>query len=213
MRDEQDNIIPPGAFLPAAERYQLISALDQHVIELALSYFEQHEEILRALGSVSINLSGQSISDPAFVNAVIERLQRSPVPCHTICFEITETAAIANLTRASEFIQQLRAMGVRFALDDFGSGMASFGYLKELPVDYLKIDGSFVRDITSDPRDRAFVEAIHNIGKTMSMSTVAEFIEDDATFALLAEIGIDYGQGYGLARPAPLSELKVVEPA
>jgi len=209
LRDRNGVTIPPGAFLPAAERYQLISSLDQHVIELALRHFEQNPALGEALSSCSINLSGQSIGDPAFRQAIMERLLASSLTSRKICFEITETAAIANLASAREFIQQLRQMGVRFALDDFGSGMSSFGYLKELPVDYLKIDGSFVRDISKDPRDRAFVEAIHNVGKAMQMCTVAEFIEDDISLQILNEIGIDYGQGYGLARPTPLAELQV----
>ena len=207
LRDDDGSLIPPGAFLPAAERYHLISLLDQRVIDLALSFFEQNPEALAELGMCSINLSGQSISDPTFIESVCERLEHSSVPNRKICFEVTETAAIANLTKASDFIRQLQAKGVRFALDDFGSGMSSFGYLKQLPVDYLKIDGSFVKDITRDPQDRAFVEAINSVGHSMAMTTVAEFVEDDQILAVLQQIGIDYAQGYGIARPAPLKEL------
>ncbi|WP_051560237.1 EAL domain-containing protein [Marinobacterium jannaschii] len=213
MRDEKGNLIPPGAFLPAAERYHLISTLDRRTVELALDFFESSPEALDALSMCSINLSGQSICDAAFTDFVSRRLRQSSLPNHKICFEITETAAIANLSKASDFIHRLQRQGIRFALDDFGTGMSSFGYLKQLPVDFLKIDGSFVRDIATDPHDRTFVEAINNIGHSMQMTTVAEFVEDEAALQVLQQIGVDYAQGYGIARPAPLQQLQAIIPA
>ncbi|WP_051252644.1 EAL domain-containing protein [Ferrimonas kyonanensis] len=209
LKNEQQQTVPPGAFMPAAERFHLATALDRHVIELILSFLEQRPKVLEGVGICSINLSGQSISDPAFTEFLCERLNRSAVKPQQLCFEITETAAVANLTKASEFIQSLRAKGVSFALDDFGSGMSSFGYLKALPVNYLKIDGNFVRDIGTDAQDRAFVEAIHNIGHSMGMATVAECVEDPQTLALLEAIGVNYAQGFGIATPKPLNQLKL----
>ncbi|MBY4677513.1 EAL domain-containing protein [Marinobacterium arenosum] len=204
LRDDNGAIIPPGAFLPAAERYHLISALDRRVIDMALSFYEQHPVELEQLGMCSINLSGQSISDAGFMEFIHQRLGQSIVPGHKICFEITETTAIANLKNTSEFIHRMRAEGVHFALDDFGSGMSSFGYLKQLPVNYLKIDGGFVKDIAIDPTDRALVEAINNIGHVMQMRTVAEFVECDESLRILQEIGVDFAQGYGIGVPEPL---------
>jgi EAL domain-containing protein (putative c-di-GMP-specific phosphodiesterase class I) len=134
---------------------------------------------------------------------VREQLSRFTVPPHTICFEITETAAIANLDKAAHFIRELRALGCRFSLDDFGAGMSSFAYLKHLPVDFLKIDGGFVKDMADDPIDRAMVEAINSVGHVMGKQTIAEFVDSDRVMAALREIGVDYAQGYGVAKPRP----------
>jgi EAL domain-containing protein (putative c-di-GMP-specific phosphodiesterase class I) len=153
----------------------------------------------------AINLSGGSIGDERLLDFVREQLRNFDVPPDTICFEITETAAIANLDKAIHFIQEMRALGCRFSLDDFGAGMSSFAYLKHLPVDFLKIDGGFVKDMADDPIDRAMVEAINNVGHVMGKQTIAEFVDDARVIAILGEIGVDFMQGYGVAVPRPFA--------
>ncbi len=208
MVDEEGRPVPPMAFIPAAERYDLMPAIDRWVVRTAFAFIERaHAPGARSLGCASINLSGASIGDPNFLAFVQSELAARRLDPRAICFEITETAAIANLTRAAHFIAELKAKGFRFSLDDFGSGMSSFAYLKNLPVDFLKIDGSFVKDMHRDPIDRAMVEAIHRVGHVMGLATIAEFVESDEILACLREIGVDYAQGYGVARPRPLEEL------
>ncbi len=158
------------------------------------------------LGIFAINLSGQSLSDERFFDFVVDQLQQEAVTPENICFEITETAAIANLTRAIHFISILRDMGCRFALDDFGSGLSSFAYLKNLQVDYLKIDGSFIRDTTDDPVDYAMVQIINQIGHVMNIRTIAESVEERSVLTKLKELGIDYAQGFEIAEPVPIEE-------
>jgi EAL domain-containing protein (putative c-di-GMP-specific phosphodiesterase class I) len=151
----------------------------------------------------SINLSGASLSQDDFLAFVRNRFEVHGVPYGAICFEITETAAIANLAKATHLIHELKALGCGFSLDDFGSGMSSFAYLKHLPVDHLKIDGAFIRDITRDPIDRAMVEAINKVGHVMGITTIAECVETPQTLAILEQIGVDYAQGYAIGRPHP----------
>ncbi|CAN5328537.1 hypothetical protein BH11PSE11_BH11PSE11_26950 [soil metagenome] len=202
--DEEGKIVPPGAFLPAAERFGLMPTLDRWVIETALSSFNRLDpEDGEPLELCAINLSGASISDDGFLPFVLAALKRYQVPTHKICFEITETVAIANLSQATRFINTLKAVGCKFALDDFGSGMSSFAYLKHLPVDFLKIDGGFVKDMVEDVADAAMVEAINNIGHTMGLQTIAEFVENDAILARLVGLKVDFAQGYGLGKPVP----------
>lgn len=207
LKEADGKLIPPGVFLSAAERYQLSPRIDRWVIQQLLRWLEQHPAHLTELGRCSINLSGISVGDEKFHRFVLEQLSRSRVPTHKLCFEITETAAIANLAAATHLIQALHQGGCYFALDDFGSGLSSFAYLKHLPVDFLKIDGMFVRDITRNPIDKAMVTAIHQIGTTMGKQTVAEFVEDQATQECLESIGVNYLQGYHLGRPQPLEQL------
>lgn len=208
MLDENGEHVPPMAFIPAAERYNLMGEVDRWVVRTTLARLQSACGRLQGPdSSVAINLSAQSLCDDAFLPFVLDQLEHTRIPAHRLCFEITETAAIANLSRAQEVIAQLKTRGCRFSLDDFGSGLSSFGYLKNLPVDYLKIDGTFVRDILEDPMDRAMVESINQIGHVMQIATIAEYVEDERTLKLLQQIGVDYAQGFGVARPAPIADL------
>jgi diguanylate cyclase (GGDEF)-like protein/PAS domain S-box-containing protein len=201
MYDEDGALIPPMAFIPAAERYGLMSQLDRWVVTTAFAQYEQRHPPGDPLGTCAINLSGSSVCDENFYEFVVEQFALYQVPPSGICFEITETAAIANLAQAAVLIHKLKALGCRFSLDDFGSGMSSFTYLKHLPVDYLKIDGGFVRDMAVDPIDQAMVEAINHIGHVMQIETIAEFVENDMVLTVLRKIGVDYAQGYGIESP------------
>ena len=207
MVDEQGKIIPPGAFLPAAERYDLIGKLDVWVVQNAFTLLAAHPEFLKQVHFISINLSGPSLTNGVFLNTINTQLLESGIDASKICFEITETVAISNFSAALTFIDILKLVGCRFALDDFGSGLSSFGYLKKLPVDYLKIDGVFVKDIVEDPIDRAMVKSINDVGQVMGMQTIAEFVETDEIKSILEEIGVNYAQGYGIEKPRPLDEL------
>lgn len=200
--------IPPGAFLPAAERYGLASNIDRWVFNHVIKWMKDNEEfVLNHVDMCSINLSGVSLSNVDFLNMVIDVLCVNDVPAEKICFEITETAMIANLSQASTFIKALRRMSCKFALDDFGSGLSSFAYLKNLQVDYLKIDGMFVRDILDNPIEYGMVRSINEMGQIMGKKTIAEFVENEEIFNKIKEIGVDYAQGYGVGELKPLSEL------
>jgi EAL domain-containing protein (putative c-di-GMP-specific phosphodiesterase class I) len=201
-----DTLIPPGAFLPAAERYNKITQIDRWVVATTLAMIKHQQAFLEKTDHVSINLSGASIADPAFMKFLVDQIDTSNLH-NKICFEITETAAVTNLSAASKAINILHGMGVRFSLDDFGSGLSSFAYLKNLRVDHLKIDGHFVRDIVTDPIDRAMVNSIHEVGSVMGKTTIAEFVENDEILSVLRDIGVDYVQGYGIGKPGPLTSL------
>ncbi len=207
MRDEAGDLVPPGAFLPAAERYDLMGLIDRWVIQHFFLWLAAHPAHLRELHLAGINISGISVSDPHFLAFLTNQFKVTGIPAVKICFEITETVAIANLSQAKEMIQALKELGCCFALDDFGSGMSSFGYLKHMPVDYLKIDGGFVRDIANDPIDYALVKSINEIGHIMGKLTIAEFVENGEILANLREIGVDLAQGYGISKPKPISNL------
>ncbi len=207
MEDDGGNMILPGVFLPATERYNLSGRLDRWVISTAFRWFADHPANLERLFLCAINLSGLSLGDEKFLAFVKAQFKKWRVPPEKICFEITETVAITNLTDATVFIQSLKELGCRFALDDFGSGLSSFAYLKNLPVDFLKIDGIFVKDILDDPMDLAMVRSINEIGQVMGKQTIAEFVENEAILEKLREIGVDYAQGYGISRPEPLEKL------
>jgi EAL domain-containing protein (putative c-di-GMP-specific phosphodiesterase class I) len=199
--------VPPGAFLPAAERFHLASRIDRWVLREVLAWMRAAPD-LGFLDKLSVNLSGQSIGDGAFHCWAFEVLcEAGPLICQRLCFEITETAAVTNLTDAALFIEQVRELGVRIALDDFGAGASSFGYLKRLPVDYLKIDGQFIRDLVTDPLDEAAVRCFVDVAKVVGVQTVAEFVDQPAVLERLRQIGVDFAQGFLVHRPAPLHEL------
>ncbi|MFO7640836.1 MAG: EAL domain-containing protein [Candidatus Competibacteraceae bacterium] len=212
MEDEGGQLVLPGAFLPAAERYHLAVKLDRWVVGTALDWLSEHPSHLEHLVLCSINLSGHSLGDEELLGYLVRRLSGRRSLTGKICFEITETAAITNLYQALHFIHILKDIGCRFALDDFGSGLSSFAYLKKLPVDFLKIDGVFVEDIAHDPVSLAMVSSINEIGHVMGMETIAEFVENDQILAQLRAIGVNYVQGYGIGKPRPLAELALIKP-
>jgi len=201
-----DKIILPGKFFPAAERYSLATKIDQWVITTAFTHFSNNKELLDVTDEISINLSGQSISDDNFLEFIKEAFIKHKIPQDKICFEITETAAIANLAKANIFIDTLKKGGCKFALDDFGSGLSSFAYLKTLHVDYLKIDGFFVKGIDENPIDYAMVKSINEIGHEMGLKTIAEFVENKKILDKLIQIGVDYVQGYYFGKIQTLIE-------
>ena len=209
MLDEQGRIVLPGAFIPAAERYGLMLAIDQWVVSKSL---EALSAVAGDAGVFTINISGQSLGATEFLEFVAERIKDTEVAPDQLCFEITETAAASELGHVLRFIDALKKVGCRFALDDFGTGLSSFSYLKTLPIDYLKIDGAFIRELASDDIDMAMVEAVNRIGHKMGLLTIAEGVESDAISHKLQEIGVDYGQGYGLGKPQPLNLQRALAP-
>lgn len=214
MLDEDGNLVPPGKFVGAAERYGMMQDLDRWVVTTA---FETCARLIREKGEGSIetcgiNLSGASVGDDGFLEFLQTQAAVAGVPYNVFCFEVTETVAVADVGKAADFIRRLAMLGFRFSLDDFGSGMSSFGYLKHLPVDYLKIDGSFIKDMLEDPIDRAMVEAINHIGHVMGKKTIGEFVENVQTLEALRSIGVDYGQGYAIAKPVPFGSVGMANP-
>ena len=207
MLDHDGGIIGPAAFIPAAERFNLISRIDRWVLSTSIAWLEQH--VAQAnVQTLSVNLSGQSVGDRAFHRQVIEKLGTLPPSiCQRLCFEITETAAVTNLADAALFIEQVRALGVRISLDDFGAGASSFGYLKKLRVDYLKIDGQFIKDLVDDPLDDAAVRCFVDVARVVGVKTVAEFVDREAVLQRVQALGIDFAQGYHLHKPEPIEHL------
>ncbi len=201
MRDESGSLVAPDLFISAAERYGIMPNVDRWVVENALRWLVSEADERARLSMCSINLSGQSLADDKFLPFVIEQFHRSGINAEQICFEITETSAIASYAQASRFINALKELGCLFALDDFGTGLSSFGYLKHFPVDYLKIDGSFVKEILHDPIDREMVRSINEIGHLTNKKTIAEFAENQEIITMLKGMGVDYAQGYGVSEP------------
>ena len=202
--DENDEARAPVEFIEAAERYGKMPLVDRYVVSNVLSWMATHEAVLSRFGGFSINLSGQSIKQDDFLDFVLQEFETTGADPAKVCFEVTETAAMGNLARAAEFIQKIRVMGCRFSLDDFGTGMSSYAYLRELPVDYLKIDGTFVKNMATDASDYAVVKSINEIGHFMGKKTVAEYVHDEATLASAREIGVDYLQGWHIEQPKPI---------
>jgi len=199
------DVVSPQVFLPTAERYGLTTALDERAVELTLFWLAANQSLQRRVCYVSLNLSASSCTDSEFASRLMNTIAMSGVEPSKLCFEISETAAIANLSKVSEFMQQLAEIGCRFCIDDFGSGLSSFAFLRKLPVEFLKIDGLLIRDILNDPTDFTMVKAINDISKSMGKRTVAEFIESANLLEAVEEIGIDYGQGYYLGEPELIS--------
>jgi len=210
MRDELGNVIMPSEFLPAAERYNLSDKVDRWVISNALDWLRSQPALVDQLYLCGINLSGQSMGNEEILRFIIDQIDEGSIPADKICFEVTETAAIADLVQATHFMTLLKERGCKFALDDFGSGFSSFSYLKKLPVDFLKIDGSFVRDICTDSTDLAMVRSINEIGHVMGKKTIAEFVEDRGVLEVLRSVGVDYAQGFEIGRPMPIDQFSTI---
>lgn len=206
MKDEAGGLVYPNAFLPAAQRFNLMTAIDQWVIKSFFKFYTRqcHQSSFKNNFICNINLSGATLSDNGFLDFMKSMLQQYSFPPNFICFEITETIAIANFSKAISFIEELKKLGVQFALDDFGSGIMSFNYLKHLPVDYVKIDGTFIKNIITNPVDWAVVESINQIAHMRKIQTIAEFVENEAIYNKLRTIGVDFVQGYWLGKPVPL---------
>ena len=206
MLDSEQNIVPPAAFLPAAERYGLTSQIDIWVIRNTFKWLSEHPEHLQQLCWCNINLSGHSLADNDLRRHVLTAFEEFHIPYNKICFEITESMAIVKMDETLRFINTFKKLGCVFALDDFGSGFSSYSYLKNLPVNCVKIDGSFVKDLLVDPVDMAMVCSMKDVAKAMSMTTVAEFVESKEIMVELGKMGVDFAQGFGVAKPAPLDQ-------
>ena len=210
MIDEAGNLAPPDKFIPIAESYNLADKIDMIIITKTLSWLRNHPEHVVKLDMCSINLSGQSIGDPQFIDDLVEILNNSALPLEKLCFEITETVAIGSFSNASKLIKALKKLGCKLALDDFGTGLSSFGYLKRLHVDYLKIDGVFVKDMANDDQDMGIVKSINELSHLFGKKTIAEYVEDEVTIEKLKEIGVDYAQGYHLGKPVPIDMMALL---
>ena len=194
-------------FINAAESYKRMADIDRWVIKTSFKWIADNRKHLDHVSSFSINLSGHSLNDLGLMEFVMKQMRITNVPIGKICFEITETLGIASLSDAADFIKRFKTTGCKFSLDDFGSGMSSYGYLKSLPVDYLKIDGVFVKEMATNPNDYAVVKSISEIGHFMGKKIIAEYVQDDETIQLLQDLGVDYAQGYGIEKPRPLNDI------
>lgn len=209
MIDELGDTMPPTEFIFAAETYNRMTLIDRWVIERVFQWMSINRDKLDHFAGFAINVSGHSVNDETFPDFVLEQFSKSQAPTSKVCFEITETAAIANLDNAVDFMNRMKIIGCQFSLDDFGTGLSSYSYLRNLPVDYVKIDGVFVKDIANNPGDYAVVRSINEIGHYMGKKTIAEFVEDKEVLERLQEIGVDYAQGWEIARPMPLEDLRL----
>ena len=211
MQEDNGKIIPPSAFLPAAERYNVMTMIDRYVVESAIRLLEQIKRQDRQI-HLSVNLSGQSLNEDAFHQFLEDILDKYDIEPSWLTLEITETATVANFSKATRLITAMKARGCLFALDDFGSGLSSFSYLKNIPVDFIKIDGSFVRDIVNDETDFAFVRSINQIASIMGLATIAEYVENERIVAKLEEIGVDYIQGHYIGKAIPIAQAIILNP-
>ena len=208
MLGDRGEIIPPAKFLSAAERYQLMPSIDRWVVRHACELLGKHSESVgEDIPRFAINLSGQSLQDDSFLEFVIEQILVTKISASVLCFELTETATIGNLAKAQQFMRRLQDLGCQFALDDFGTGVSSLAYLKDLSVNYLKIDGSFVRDALVNTRSESMIKAIAQLAKVMCMETIAEYVETDGLRVKMADLGVDYGQGFAMGKSQPLDDL------
>ena len=206
LRDDAGSLVPPSEFIPAAERYNVMSVIDRWVMGQAIALLTERRERGVPLPLIAVNLSGTSLNEQSFVDYVLQSVA-DPVIARAICFEITETTAVTSLANARYLMSELKGRGCRFALDDFGTGVSSFVYLKTLPVDFLKIDGQFITHITQDPVNRSMVEAISKVGRALGIATVAECVESEAVLTELRRLGVDFVQGFHLAAPLPIKQL------
>ncbi|MEE9395388.1 MAG: DUF1631 family protein [Methylococcales bacterium] len=210
--DGEGKVIPPDNFIPAAERFQRMPEIDRWIVQNVFNWIEENSGEFEQMGGFSINLSGQSLNSQEFLDFLDERLTSSAVPPEKITFEITETVAANNLDFVQKFIKQIKRFGCKFSLDDFGTGYSSYAYLKSLNVDYLKIDGTFVKDLATSETDVAMVKSMNEIGHSLGMETIAEYVEDNEILEVLRKIGVDYAQGWGIHKPEPLKELLETKP-
>jgi EAL domain-containing protein (putative c-di-GMP-specific phosphodiesterase class I) len=211
-RSPDGTIVSPNDFLPPAERYNLIERIDSWVVTNVIAWLERHQEKMRDI-MFSVNLSGRSIGSQTFHNFLHDSLTATSINMSSLCFEITETAVVDNVERSVEFINSIKQLGAKFSLDDFGTGLSSFSYLKQFPVDYLKIDGEFVRDIIEDDKSYVFVRSMTEVGHCLDMEVIAEFVESDTMFDKLREANVDYIQGYTVGKPVAIQTLLEEYPA
>ncbi len=207
VRDEDGSVIPPDKFIPAVERCQRMPEIDRWVVENVFAWILANSSDFDKIGGFAINLSGQSLNSEEFLNFLKDRLAVQDIPGEKITFEVTETVAAGSLVFTKRFIKEIKQFGCKFSLDDFGTGYSSYSYLKSLDVDYLKIDGAFVKDITNSPTDRVMVNSMNEIARSLNMETIAEYVENMEIHAVLKEIGVDYAQGWGVHKPMPLADL------
>jgi len=207
VEDENGLQVPPSDFIFAAEQYNRMQAVDRWVISSVFDWMINNKSLLDSINGLAINLSGHSFNDESLLAFIWEKFVEMKVPREKVIFEVTETATIANLDRAADFIKEMKGVGCKFALDDFGSGLSSYAYLKHLPVDYVKIDGVFVKDLVTDESDYAMVKSIHEMAKFLGKRTIAEYVENNEILEKLKEIGIDYAQGWGIEKPVMLDDI------
>lgn len=207
LQNSSGQEISPQSYIEAAEQFRRSSRVDLWVIDEAIDWMEGHPGAMESIHTFNINLSGASLSDDAFLLALETRMKQHNALTHQICFEVTETSAVANLHYAADFMTEMKRLGCRFALDDFGTGLSSYAYLQKLPVDYVKVDGIFVRDMASNLTNYALVRSITELCHFLDMKTIAEYVEDMETLELLKEIQVDFGQGFCIAKPRRMDSL------